>query len=427
MEITSSGVRAVMTKPAGKRDIVISVKGIHPSTDDEAVFDYLENFGKVISKKVVYGIFQEGPLRGMKNGDRCYKIELMPGMNIGSYHILDGQRVTLKYSGQRQTCARCLQTAEQCKGKGIARKCESEGGIKADFGVYILDLWRKIGYAPDYSKEYSNNEDAGIEEQLGGYFTPQKCEADFEKFQGVNIKNIPKDIDQGEIVEFLIWSGLPAEKKELVEFKPNGNVTIRDLENELCMLLINNIHEKRHFNRRLYCNGVIPLTPSKNSQDTVSICSSSKTPSTASELNMPQTPDNSDGASDLPSANVINIPTLVSPPMTPFWPTLEGADLARRHSLSLLDRTPPPGSLSAELLGTSKNATRRSSVLSDIKDITETLSDFNSCLSMSDSDSGNSAYKKVSKVRKRKKTPEKDDPAKKAKNLSPSRSVEKSK
>ena len=93
---------------------------------------------------------------------------------------------------------------------------------------------------------------------------------------------------------------------------------------------------------------------------------------------MPQTPHNSDGATALPSENVINISPLVSHSMTPFWPTLEGADLAKRHRLSLLDRSPPPGTLSAELLGPSKNATRRNSVLSDVKYITETLSDVNS-------------------------------------------------
>ena len=35
------------------------------------------------------------------------------------------------------------------RSQGIAKKCETEGGIKVDFDIYILDLWKKIGYAPD--------------------------------------------------------------------------------------------------------------------------------------------------------------------------------------------------------------------------------------------------------------------------------------
>ena len=152
----------------------------------------------------------------MKNGTRFYKLELAPGSNIGSYHVLDGQRVTIKYAGQRQTCARCLQAPENCKGRGIARKCETEGGIKMDFGSYILDLWRTIGYSPEHSSSNITPDVLDIEEQVGGYFTPQKCTSSPEKFKGINVKNILKDTDLGEIVEFLIELGLPIEKRDLI-------------------------------------------------------------------------------------------------------------------------------------------------------------------------------------------------------------------
>ena len=53
----------------------------------------------------------------------------------------------------------------------------------------------------------------------------------------------------------------------------------------------------------------------------------------------------------------------------------------RRNSLSLLERSPCPKSLAAELLGTMPRLTMRTSksILKNIADITETLSDFNSC------------------------------------------------
>ena len=79
-------------------------------------------------------------LKGFKNGDRSYKVELKPEVNIGSYHMLDEQKVTVRYSGQQQTCAICHETAFNCVGGAAARRCEAAGGKKTDFSQYILDL-----------------------------------------------------------------------------------------------------------------------------------------------------------------------------------------------------------------------------------------------------------------------------------------------
>ena len=113
------------------------------------VIAYLNHFGKVLTNKVVYGVYGDGPFKGLRNGDRSFKLELKPSANLGSYHILDGQRVSIKYPGQAQTCARCLMSARVCKGRGIARKCEAEQGLKADFSKYIMSLWNEIGYNPN--------------------------------------------------------------------------------------------------------------------------------------------------------------------------------------------------------------------------------------------------------------------------------------
>ena len=95
-EITRSGIRSVLVKPAGKREVVVSIRGIHPNTRDDVVIDYLGRFGKVITSRVIYGVYSEGPFRGMRNGDRSYKMEVRPGTNLGSYHVIDGQKITVK-------------------------------------------------------------------------------------------------------------------------------------------------------------------------------------------------------------------------------------------------------------------------------------------------------------------------------------------
>ena len=67
--------------PAGKRDAIVTVKGLQ----DQGVMNYLGNFGKLVTSKVIYSTFGEGPLNSIRNDNRCYKIELKPNVNIGTY------------------------------------------------------------------------------------------------------------------------------------------------------------------------------------------------------------------------------------------------------------------------------------------------------------------------------------------------------
>ena len=39
--VTDSGIRIVLVKPAGKREVVVTAKGIHPNTREDVVLDYL--------------------------------------------------------------------------------------------------------------------------------------------------------------------------------------------------------------------------------------------------------------------------------------------------------------------------------------------------------------------------------------------------
>ena len=122
-QVTESGIRSSLVKPAFKREVVVTMKGIHPNTRDNMALDYLSKFGKIVTTKVVHGVFTDGPLKGIKNGDRSFKLEVKPGENIGSYHVLDGQKVSLRYAGQQQTCGRCHETPQKCRGREIAKKC----------------------------------------------------------------------------------------------------------------------------------------------------------------------------------------------------------------------------------------------------------------------------------------------------------------
>ena len=440
-EVTSSGIRAVNIKPVGKREVVVHMRNIHPNTMDEGVVNYLNKFGKVLTQKVVYGVYKEGPLRGFRNGDRSYKMEIKPNVNIGTYHVLDGQKVTVRYPGQLQTCARCHNTARTCLGRGMARKCEELGGEKVDLSDYIEKLWREIGYSPENVEVNTDLDDIYEDEDMlvqqeGGMFTPKKAaEGGDEKFTGVSIKAFPKDTENTQIIELLLSTGLPVTNLDEIDIKPSGMVTIMNLENLVCKTLIKKLHMGTFFGRKVFCNGVVQLTPEKPlppintpnndtavpSSSTQSLCttplsSSLMSGSMPTLVTSPQTtvvtspsqatqPQNTGG---MPPANK---DSLDSSGLSGFSPAdsslleigestdiqrflqenkdiLDDEEMARRYSLSL--RSPPPGTLAAEILLPATSAptvpprfSRAKKLISELKEMTTRLSDFESCVSSS--------------------------------------------
>ena len=386
IEVTRTGVRAVHVKPAGKRDVVVTLKGLHPNTRDDGVINYLSKYGKLVSNKVVYGTFGEGPLKGVRNGDRSFKMEIKADTNIGTYHAVDGQRVTLRYKGQLQTCARCFETAVTCKGGGIARKCEAAQGEKVEFSDFILKLWQEIGYSPGeiemaaiYDELNSYDAAADPAAQKVGAFTPEKQVTEPEKFSGVNIKQFPKETDHGEIMEFLVKAGLPDNFKETAVIKNNGHVTIKSLPNTVCLDLISNIHNNVEFGRKLFCNGFIALTPEKDETEPGHADIAECQPLPVSQSPTGSTPALVVEESREESAVAVS----TSSPLRSSLPSLTASDfssasaLARRYSWSLSER-PPACSIAADILNT------KVSLLSEIKDLNEQLSDFGSCISSDD-------------------------------------------
>ena len=467
-EVTDNGIRAVNIKPAGKREVVVHIKNIHPNTMDEGVINYLDRFGKVVNKKVIHGVFKEGPLSGFRNGDRSYKMEIKPNTNIGTYHVIDGQRVTIRYPGQLQTCARCHNTARTCLGKGIARKCEELGGEKVDFSDHIAKLWNDIGYSPEKVEinvdvDKIHEEEESLVQQEGGIFTPKKvAETDTDKFAGVSIKTFPKEVEHSQIAELLLTSGLPAQNMNEIVIHSHGAVTIKNIENTVCKTLIQKLHMQTFFGKKVFCNGIIPLTPDKPVQPQHATPSSGTTSTPPAQGSTPSLVTTCDLKS-VSSVAITSTPSPVYPPhyvesdlsrasvVTPavsdnhlavagssphsshqllstvtqisssgldtdstdttisaFSPadtslldiggckdihqfllqnkeSLNNEDLARRFSISL--RSPPSGSLAAEIIQSSTSTTpmfgRAESLISELKEMTSKLSDFESCISSS--------------------------------------------
>ena len=163
----------------------------------------------------------------------------------------------------------------------------------------------------------------------------------------------------------------------------------------------------------MYCNGIVALTPLKT--NIMDVSSESKLQAESSIVVSKEIDFSEDVHAATEEFRQRPIPKILSPLKSPTWPSCNVRDLARRHSLSLLDRTPPRNSLAEELLNFDKLRANTSNLMTNIKGITESLSDFNSCLSITDEsdDECSTSQKNKISTKKRKKSPEKLENVKK--------------
>ena len=266
------GVRVSQVRKSGKREVIVTIRGLHPNTKDESVFRYLRCLGKVEKHKVILETYREGPLTGLKNGTRKYTVDMRNDIPVGNTHFIDGSKVNLSYPGQKKFCYRCFKISYECIGNGVAKDCEAKGSTKVLFSDHILDFWKKIQYSPDDKTalddlEYEND----VEVQVGGTFTPkpdkEKIESTIERksdYGGVIVKWFPKKSDHGEIRMFLTGLGLSPSHTN-VNIKDNGQVLIGDLEPETCQQLAFSITGQKFLNKKtIYCHPIVSATPEKN-------------------------------------------------------------------------------------------------------------------------------------------------------------------
>ena len=140
------GLRIVAVKPDNLRVVKLRIVGLYFNTPDSLVIEYLENFGiKVTSQTSSMDTFKEGPWRGQLNGERVYQAEVhSQKCPMGSYHLMDGARVKVIYTGNTRTCARCHSPPDQCPGNGIARQCEAEGTDRVSLSLHLKQLGEKL-------------------------------------------------------------------------------------------------------------------------------------------------------------------------------------------------------------------------------------------------------------------------------------------
>ena len=182
-----------------QRNVAVTIRGLNLNTPDSLVMEYISKFGQIVNKKVVYDTDKEGPFSGLRNGDRKYLVDFTSGRNMGTFHLIDGVNVTVRYTGQRRTCGRCHQTSLACPGGGWAKICEEKGGPRVTLREHMGNLWATIGFKPaEFNLETNTGGEVSektIEIKESGQFTPPhrsrlRESQDKDKFIGVTIKKL---------------------------------------------------------------------------------------------------------------------------------------------------------------------------------------------------------------------------------------------
>ena len=288
------GIRTSFICPGGKKELSVTISGLHPNTKDQAVIRYLSAHGKVSSTdKIIHHVFPGAPgtsvCAGKLNGNRTFMVEIKKTM--GTYHIIDGEKVSIKYRGQDKTCARCHCTESICPGKAMARDCTAERVLLSD---HMKEHWAKVGYKPDTQDLTEVDElDVQVGREEVGLVPVDSLRPDHRnKYTSVLINGFPvaNEKDESEVYQILLEGGLPSEYKigEIQKNKKNGQLAIENLDTNTCVSLSNFIHGKQFFNRKVYVTPVVGKPP-KDLDESNEDSSGSEEDSSESEDNVNET------------------------------------------------------------------------------------------------------------------------------------------
>ena len=266
--VVKEGVRTTSIRPAGKKDVLVTVSGLHPNTRDQAVVRYLEAHGKVNRKeKIIHHVFpgEHGSTlcAGKFNGNRSYVMEIT--IPMGSFHIIDGEKVTIRYPGQEWSCARCHQFRRCCPGLAIARDCTADRVLLSN---HMDSHWQKIGFRPETESAAEVDEDPDLDIQVGQIKRdlPIVPESQFsKKYKSVIVKGFLPTTDLSMIMKELKESGLSSSytTESLLRNDKTGAITIPNLQPEQCLTVMENMHSKKFLGRKVFITSVVSNSPTK--------------------------------------------------------------------------------------------------------------------------------------------------------------------
>jgi hypothetical protein len=287
--IVSKGVVAGTIRPAGRRDVIVTVAGVDFDTPDALLQEYIQKFGgKLMSQNVSYGRYSEGPFIGKINNERKYQVDFSDSkMKMGTYHFLDGARVRVYYRGNEKTCGRCHEGQSGCPGGGLAKECERKGGERRLLTDHMRKLWGEIGFTPTSFQLPDEVESTGDEDTKDGdrpitevkvpeVNRPEISEETMKKLTSLKINNLPHEITENEVVKLLkerVKSDLESVNFEITRTPQRNTIVVvfSGLNPEDITKGVKNIDFKetkeKFYGKPLYCRAMRNLTPVKENAE----------------------------------------------------------------------------------------------------------------------------------------------------------------
>ena len=282
----SNGLSTGHIRPAGRRDVLLTIQGLNFNTPDGLVQEYITKFGgKLMDQNVIYKEYREGILVGKYTGDRQYRVIFEEdARKMGTFHFLDGARVKIFYRGNTTTCGRCHKSREGCKGEGIAKVCMEKGGERVSLFEHMKTVWSHIGFKPTTFELPEEEEDAGGKKEGDRLITKpaKKISNDpnlaqiGENISGIKINNFPPEISEAEVLKFVkteIKSDLeivnftihPAKSgtRKGTKVEIFSGLNKESIEAAIARIDKNATGKNSSFGRPLYCTTIKCITPEK--------------------------------------------------------------------------------------------------------------------------------------------------------------------
>ena len=282
----AKGIVTGNIRPAGRRDVTVTVSGLDFNTPDTLVCEYIRKFGGIIlNTSIIYCKFTEGPFKGKFNGERKYQVDFTNSSKaMGTYHFLDGARVRIFYRGNIKTCGRCHKTARNCSGGGIARDCEDQGGVRIHLSDHMKQLWAEIRFTPT-SFELPESDDGEGDKPIADSSNFQRLakvnktsQEDKERYCGLRINNLPLAMTEENIMKFLtdhVASDISKDKVNIIRYKKTTSaLVLAGLSSEVVSEALSNIDFTTtrkmlvDVEVPLYCRPLRDITPEKQSAPT---------------------------------------------------------------------------------------------------------------------------------------------------------------
>ena len=166
----------------------------------------------------------------------------------------------------------------------MAKKCAGNGGARIFLTDHMKELWNIVGFVPvsfelddedkttDDVQQAANDATVLNNTKLPPTVNRQKpSERDVENFDGITIRNFASNLEDKDILTFLVNHGMPIDhNQDSIKINRRGKSTwvlINDLSSNDVQTLFNSIHfhetNQKFSDMPLYCKSIRKMTPMK--------------------------------------------------------------------------------------------------------------------------------------------------------------------